>query len=107
MEQQGFLDTPIEYLKGVGPVRGELLRKELSVSTCGELLSCFPFRYVDRSRFHRISDIADDRTFVQLRAVIRSVQILGPPRAKRIVATVSDGTGDLDLVWFKGHQWVS
>ena len=107
MEQQGFLDTHIEYLKGVGPVRGELLRKELSVSTCGELLSCFPFRYVDRSRFHRISDIADDRTFVQLRAVIRSVQILGPPRAKRIVATVSDGTGDLDLVWFKGHQWVS
>ncbi|MFH1159356.1 MAG: ATP-dependent DNA helicase RecG [bacterium] len=103
---QTFLNTPIEYLKGVGPVRGEMLRKELSVTTFGELLSCFPFRHIDRSRYHKIAGITDDLTYIQLKAVIRSVQTVGPPRSRRLLATIQDGSGEMDLVWFQGHKWV-
>ena len=104
---QQFLSTPIEYLKGVGPVRGEILRKELQIHTFGELLSYFPFRYVDRSRFYKIAEIREELTFIQVKAVIRSVQTIGPPRSRRLVAAVADPTGTLDLVWFKGHKWVA
>ncbi|MBE0646963.1 MAG: ATP-dependent DNA helicase RecG [Bacteroidales bacterium] len=104
---QPFLSTPIEYLKGVGPIRGELLRKELQVNTFGELLSYFPFRYVDRSKFFRIADIREEVAFIQVKAVLRSTQTVGAPRSKRLVATVEDHTGTLDLVWFKGHKWVA
>lgn len=103
---QSFLSTPVEYLKGVGPARGEMLRKELGVQTFGELLSCFPFRYIDRSRFYRIADIREEQSFIQLKAVIRTVEKIGPPRSRRLVATVSDPTGTLELVWFQGHKWV-
>ncbi|MFH1297693.1 MAG: ATP-dependent DNA helicase RecG [Bacteroidota bacterium] len=102
-----FLSTPIEYLKGVGPARGEMLRKELQVNTFGEFLSCFPFRYIDRSRFYKITEIREEMTFIQVKAVIRSVQTMGPPRSQRLVATVADLTGTLDLVWFKGLKWVA
>jgi len=104
---QPFLSTPIEYLKGVGPVRGEMLRKELQVNTFGELLSCFPFRYIDRSRFYKIAEIREEYPFIQVKGVIRSVQTVGPPRAKRLVAIIEDQTGTMDLVWFKGHRWIA
>jgi len=104
---QPFLSTPIEYLKGVGPVRGEMLRKELQINMFGELLSYFPYRYIDRSRFYTIAEIREELAFIQVKAVIRSVQTLGAPRSKRLVATVDDTTGTLDLVWFKGHKWVA
>ncbi|MBN1200144.1 MAG: ATP-dependent DNA helicase RecG [Bacteroidales bacterium] len=104
---QPFLSTPIEYLKGVGPVRGDLLRKELHVTTFGELVSCFPFRYIDRSRFYRIAEIREELSFIQVKAVIKSVQTLGPPRSKRLIATVADPSGTMELVWFKGHRWVA
>lgn len=84
-----------------------MLRKELQVHTFGELLSYFPFRYVDRSRFYKITEIREEMTFIQVKAVIRSVQTIGPPRSRRLVATVADPTGTLDLVWFKGHKWVA
>lgn len=104
---QPFLATPIEYLKGVGPIRGEMLRKELKINTFGEFLSCFPFRYIDRSRFYRISEIREELSFIQVKAVIRHVQTLGAPRSKRLVATVEDPTGTMDLVWFTGHKWIA
>lgn len=104
---QPFLSTPIEYLKGVGPVRGDILRKELHVTTFGELVSYFPFRYIDRSRFYRIAEIREELSFIQVKAVIKSVQTLGPPRSKRLVATVEDLSGTMELVWFKGHRWVA
>ena len=104
---QPFLTTPIEYLKGVGPARGEMLNKELGISLFGELLSYFPFRYVDRSRFFKISDIREDQSYIQLKVVIDRVQTVGPPRAKRLVATVKDSSGEVELIWFKGHKWVA
>lgn len=103
---QPFLSTPIEYLKGVGPARGEMLRKEMQVTTFGDLLSCFPFRYIDRSRFYKIAEIREELTYIQLKGVIKSVQVMGTPRSRRLVASVADSTGTADLVWFKGHKWV-
>jgi ATP-dependent DNA helicase RecG len=102
-----FLDTSIEYLKGVGPARAEVLKKELNIHTFGELITFFPFRYIDRSKFYRISDVHDENVFVQLKATITRIQEIGPPRSRRLVATVKDPSGELELVWFQGHRWVA
>jgi len=101
-----FLETPIEYLKGVGPARADLLKKELKIHTFGELLTFFPFRYVDRSKFHLIADIRDDNAFVQLKARIVHIQTIGAPHHQRLVATVRDASGEIDLVWFQGIKWI-
>ena len=101
-----FLDTEIEYLKGVGPARAEILKKELRVFTFGELIACFPFRYVDRSKYYKISQINDESAYVQVKAKITRITEAGAMRAKRLIATVTDGTGEMDLVWFQGQKWV-
>jgi ATP-dependent DNA helicase RecG len=101
-----FLETPIEYLKGVGPARAELLKKELNVHTFGDLLTCFPFRYVDRSKFFLISEIRDDFSYIQLKARVVHIQTIGAPHHQRLVATVRDASGEIDLVWFQGVKWV-
>ena len=102
-----FLETPVEYLKGVGPARAEMLKKELQVHTFGELLSFFPFRYVDRSKIFGISEVKEDTVYVQVKGRITRVQSVGPPRSKRIVATLADDSGEIELVWFKGHKWIA
>ncbi len=84
-----------------------MLKKELGISLFGELLSFFPFRYIDRSRFYKISEIREDLSYIQLKAVIKVVHMVGPPRSRRLVATVTDKSGEIDLVWFQGHKWVA
>lgn len=101
-----MLDTPIEYLKGVGPARGELLRRELGVAVYGDLLHHYPFRYEDRTRFYNIRDLSEDLTEVQLRGVIRHMEVAGQKQGKRLVAVFSDNTGMMELVWFKGYTWM-
>jgi len=101
-----FLDTPIEYLKGVGPARAEMLKKEIAVFTFGDLLTCFPFRYVDRTKFYLIADIRDETSYIQLKAKIVRIQTVGPPRSQRLIATVQDQSGEIDLVWFQGLKWM-
>lgn len=101
-----FYDTPIEYLKGVGPKRAELLKKELKVYTFGDLLQYYPFRYIDRSRFFFISEINNDSLYIQLKGKISSVNLLGQGKTSRLVATLVDDTGSIDLVWFQGIKWV-
>lgn len=103
---QAFLDTPIEYLKGVGPQRGELLRKELGIGTFGDLLRHYPFRYVDRSRFHSVREVTDESLQVQLRGRLSGIKTLGEKQGKRLVAQLSDATGTMELVWFKGIRWL-
>jgi ATP-dependent DNA helicase RecG len=103
---QHVLDTPIEYLKGVGPQRAELLRTELGIATFGDLLLHYPFRYVDRSRFHRCADVVEDMPYAQLRGVLGSVVLVGGPKAQRLTSTLRDASGTVDLVWFKGLRWV-
>ena len=72
-----FLDTPIEYLKGIGPLRGDMLKKELHIFTYNDLLSLYPFRYVDRSKFYKIKDINEELPYVQLKGKIVKTELLG------------------------------
>lgn len=93
-------------MKGVGPQRGELLRKELHIYTFGDLLVHFPFRYIDRSRIFQIKDITPDTDFIQVSGQLTRLEILGEGRGKRLVAELKDPTGTLELVWFRGINWV-
>lgn len=101
-----FLSSPIEYLKGVGPQRGELLRKHLHIHTCNDLLEFFPFRYVDRSIVSKISEINENTQFIQLKGKIYNLRVVGDKRAKRLTARFSDETGSIELVWFQSVDWV-
>lgn len=100
------MSSPIEYLKGVGPQRGELLKKELGIFTFNDLLHHFPYRHVDKSTVKSIRDITPDVDHIQVAGILASQQVVGQKKAKRLVATLFDGTGELDLVWFQGMQWV-
>ncbi len=106
MPSVSLLQSPIEYLKGVGPQKGELLRKQLEMHTCADLLYYFPFRYIDRSQVHRIADINEHTQFIQLKGSITGFKTLGERRSKRLVATFIDGSGMIDLIWFQGVEWM-
>ena len=101
-----FLQTPIEFLKGVGPQRAELLQKELGVFTFQDLLEYYPFRYLDRSSYHRISDLPYVDTYVQLRGKLKDVKESGAGRFKKLTARFEDSSGTIDLLWFQGFQWI-
>lgn len=98
--------TPIEYLKGVGPVKADLLRRELNISTYADLLHFYPFRYVDRSEIHSIRSLNPRMTYVQLIGEVTDTETTGSGRSARMVAKFSDGTGQIDLIWFQGLKWV-
>lgn len=100
------LEAPIEYLKGVGPQRGELLRKELDVHTFGDLLKYYPFRYIDRSVIHQIRDITPHTQYIQLKGVITGFRQMGEKRQRRLMATFRDSTGEIELIWFQSIDWV-
>jgi ATP-dependent DNA helicase RecG len=101
-----FLETPIEYLKGVGPARAEALKSEAGIYTFADLLTFFPFRYLDRSKFFRISEITDDTAYIQFKAKITRIQTLGPRGTQRLIITVKDDSGEIDLIWFRGLKWM-
>jgi ATP-dependent DNA helicase RecG len=101
-----ILDSPIEYLKGVGPQRGELLKKELQLFTQGDLLFSYPYRYVDKTQFHRIADLDEQSGFVQLRGVLRRLDTVGEGRKKRMTGKFRDESGVIELVWFTGIHWL-
>jgi ATP-dependent DNA helicase RecG len=101
-----FLTTPIEYLKGVGPQRAELMRKELHIDTFRDLVFYYPFRYVDRSVIHHIRDINFNTQYIQLRGKISYFDMKGTGRGRRLVAGFTDETGEIELVWFQGAEWI-
>ncbi|WP_166963357.1 ATP-dependent DNA helicase RecG [Yeosuana marina] len=100
------LQTPIDYLKGIGPNRADLLRKELGIYTYQDLINLFPNRYIDRTHYYTINQLQRNSADVQVIGVITSLQTIGEGRSKRLVATFKDDTGILDLVWFRGHKWI-
>lgn len=100
------LDTPLVYLKGVGPKRAELLQKELGISTYEQLLNHYPFRYIDRTRFYKINELNPEMPLVQVVGKIVSKEVIGEKQKKRIVAKLADETGTMDLVWFQSLKWV-
>lgn len=101
-----LLQTKIEFLKGVGPKRAELLNKELSIFTYQDMLDHFPFRYVDKSKVHKVNQICSDAVYYQLVGTVSNMQSFGSPRVTRITATFTDETGSVELVWFQGLKWI-
>lgn len=106
LQMVDILSTKIEYLKGIGPKRAELLNKELGIVTFGDMLEYYPFRYIDKSRIHKVSEICDDTVYYQLIGTISNLQSFGSPRTTRMTAVFSDETGSIELIWFKGFKWI-
>jgi len=101
-----FLDKRIEFLKGVGPARGQLLNTEIQIYTIKDLLFQYPFRYIDKTQLHYIKDIIRDGEQVLLKGTIIEFRMIKGKRAKRLVATLKDSTGFIELVWFQGATWI-
>ena len=105
--QNNLLQTPIEYLKGVGPQRGDLLRKELGIHKYQDLINFYPNRYIDRTRYYKINELDNNSTEVQLIGKIINIKTIEPAKGKkRLVATFVDATGQMELVWFQGQKWI-
>jgi ATP-dependent DNA helicase RecG len=100
------LHTPIAYLKGIGPEKAALLKKELNVETYWDLLNHFPFRYIDRSKVGTCRLIPETEGYIQLEGFIDTIQELGAGRAKRLQCRFSDDTGSIQLIWFQGWRWI-
>lgn len=96
----------ITYLPGVGSKRAEILQKEVGISSFEDLLFYFPYKYIDRSRFYTVSEVNGNMPFIQLKGKITLFDTLGEGTAKRLIGKFSDGTGVIDLVWFKGIAYV-
>ena len=101
---QSALDTDIQFLPGVGPKRAALLKKELAVETVGQLLRLYPFRYIDKSSFIHIADLRPDMAYVQVKATVLRAEVID---RKRLSVWITDGTGELETVFFKGIKWMS
>jgi ATP-dependent DNA helicase RecG len=100
------LQNDIKFLKGVGPKRAELLKKELDIHTFDDLLNYFPYRHTDRSKFYKISELKEGMPMVQLIATVHAPKTLGGKRFSRLTAMCSDDSGSIELVWFKGAKWI-
>ena len=99
--------TPVEYLKGIGPRRAQALKSEMNVFNAGDLLNFFPFRYIDKTKYHKISQVRDAEADVQIIGRLGNVaEVKQAGRTVRLTAAFYDETGMLELVWFKGFQWI-
>jgi ATP-dependent DNA helicase RecG len=101
-----ILSNPIEYLKGVGPARGDLLKKELGIFTFKDLLEHFPYRHIDRTKISSISEIGPQTEFIQIAGRLMSLDKMGARKGKRLVAELKDSSGVIELVWFQGINWI-
>lgn len=102
-----LLQTPITYLKGVGPGRADLLRSELGIQTYSDLLHLFPNRYIDKTRYYKINELTRSQADVQVIGRITEVKSIAQKKGKRLVARFDDETGSIELVWFRGHNWIA
>jgi ATP-dependent DNA helicase RecG len=100
-----FLDQDIKFLPGVGPVRAELLRRELNIETFRDFLYYFPFKYVDRTRFYKVREITAALSYVQVKGRILSMEVIGAGSRQRLSALFGDETGTVELIWFQGVKW--
>jgi ATP-dependent DNA helicase RecG len=101
-----FFQTKIEFLKGVGEKKAQLLNKELGIFSYADLLQFYPFRYEDRTKIFKISELTDDLPNIQLVVKINRIEVLGEGKKKRLVVKATDETGQIDLLWFQGVVWV-
>ncbi|HKJ42930.1 MAG TPA: ATP-dependent DNA helicase RecG [Sunxiuqinia sp.] len=101
-----YLDQDIKFLAGVGPKRAELLTKELGIKTFRDLLYYFPYKYIDRTKFHAIRDVRANQAYIQVKGKIRSFELHGERQKQRLTAVFYDETGSMDLVWFQGIKYI-
>jgi ATP-dependent DNA helicase RecG len=104
--KSNYLQTPIDYLKGVGPNRADLLRKELGIHTYQDLINLFPNRYIDRTQYYKIKGLQPNTAEIQVIGKITKFTEVAQKRGKRLVATFVDETGAMELVWFRGQKWI-
>lgn len=103
---QDIFKTPIEYLKGVGTQRADVLKKELGIYVYQDLLFHYPFRYIDRTKYYKIIDLVGDLPAVQVLVRVLQKEIIGEKHTKRLVVKVKDDTGSIELVWFQSVNWI-
>ncbi|MBP2832775.1 ATP-dependent DNA helicase RecG [Aquimarina sp. U1-2] len=101
-----ILQTPIDYLKGVGPARADVLRSELGIHTYQDLIHLFPNRYLDKTQYYKINQLQRTSAEVQIVGKIINIKTVAQKRGKRLVAKFIDNTGEMELVWFRGHKWI-
>ena len=101
-----YLQTPVTYLKGVGPNRSELLHSELGIVTYQDLINLFPNRYIDKTRYYKINELQRGNADVQLIGKIIHIKTVEQKKGNRLVATFQDATGEMELVWFRGQKWI-
>jgi ATP-dependent DNA helicase RecG len=101
-----YLQTPVTYLKGVGPNRSEILHSELGIVTCQDLINLFPNRYIDKTRYYKINELQRGNADVQLIGKIIHLKTVEQKKGSRLVATFKDATGEMELVWFRGQNWI-
>ncbi|MFL2586726.1 MAG: ATP-dependent DNA helicase RecG [Flavobacteriaceae bacterium] len=101
-----LLQKPIEFLKGVGPNRAQLLKKELGLYTLQDILYFFPHRYIDRNKYYTPKELPQTTADVQVLGSISHIETINQKRGRRLIATFTDGQNSIELVWFRGHQWI-
>src|SRR5690554_3902482 len=101
-----ILQTPIVYLKGVGPNRAEKLGSELGVATYQDLIHLFPNRYLDKTQYYSINQLQRNSSDVQIIGKIINIRTIEQKRGSRLTAQFTDGTGEMELVWFRGQKWI-
>ena len=101
-----IMQTPIVYLKGVGPNRAETLQSELGIQTFQDLLNLFPFRYIDKTKYYKIAQLQRSNADVQLLGKVVHLKTVEQKKGKRLVATFIDDTGEMELIWFRGQKWI-
>lgn len=106
MMNPNILQTPIDYLKGVGPSRATLLRSELGIHTYQDLINFFPNRYLDKTQYYKINQLQRNSAEVQIIGKIINIKTVEQKKGKRLVAKFVDDTGSIELVWFRGHKWI-
>lgn len=106
MQGKSFLETRIEFLKGVGTAKAELLQKEFNIFTFNDLLYYFPYRHIDRSKMYQVSQLDDTMQYVQLKGTLNNIKTVGQGAAARLTASLNDGSGSIELLWFQGQKWI-
>ncbi len=102
-----FLDISVVYLKGIGQSRAEALQTELAIFTYKDMLTHYPFRYVDKTQFQTVREVTEESVYYQLRGQIIDIQFVGEKRTKRLTAKFKDASGIIELVWFQGAKWMA
>lgn len=101
-----FLEQDIKFLPGVGPQRAELLKKELKIFTFNDLLYYFPYKYIDRTKFYKVTELGSSMPYVQLKGSIVRMETTGEGARQRLIAVFRDESGVMELLWFQGVKWV-